>query len=251
MQSCSSATVKALANADPEQARLMAERVILVDADDKVCGHMSKAESHMVSNDLPLHRAFSVFLFNSEGKMLLQQRAATKVTFPSYWTNTVCSHPLYRPVELGEQDRGDEVAGTKRAAIRKLGHELGIEPGAIGLEDLHFLTRILYRAECDDGVWGEHELDYIFFAQKDVHLNPYPNEIDEVRYVDQKELQGLYDAADDSSSSVRLTPWFRHVVDSFGWNWWKELLAHGPQNLSKHADYATIHRVGMGVAVNK
>lgn len=52
-----------------------------------------------------LHRAFSVFLFNSKGELLLQQRAPEKITFPEYWTNTCCSHPLYNPDELPEENQ--------------------------------------------------------------------------------------------------------------------------------------------------
>lgn len=52
-----------------------------------------------------LHRAFSVFLFNSKGELLLQQRSDEKITFPSTWTNTCCSHPLYFPEELVEENQ--------------------------------------------------------------------------------------------------------------------------------------------------
>ncbi len=69
-----------------------------------------------------LHRAFSVFLFNKEGKLLLQQRADEKITFPGYYTNTCCSHPLATPDERDETGH----IGVRRAAQRKLAHELGI-----------------------------------------------------------------------------------------------------------------------------
>merc|ERR1719171_2311766 len=77
-----------------------------------------------------LHRAFSVMLFDAEGRLLLQQRAASKITFPGVWTNTCCSHPLHgmNPPEVDSPAAvasGDPV-GAKRAAVRKLGHELGI-----------------------------------------------------------------------------------------------------------------------------
>lgn len=235
---------QALAAADPEQVRLMAERVILVDSNDAVQGHMSKADSHMVGNDLPLHRAFSVFLFNTKGEMLLQQRASTKVTFPTYWTNTVCSHPLFTSRELGQDDNGDEVTGTKRAAVRKLSHELGITPGSVTTDDLHFLTRIHYRAECDDHIWGEHELDYVYFVQKDVELRPEPNEVDAVRYVTKEQLSALYDDAAKVGSTTRITPWFRHIVDNFALRWWSTLLEQGTAGLSKHVDRNSIHRMG-------
>lgn len=62
---------------------------------------------HLVSNIRQgmLHRAFSVFLFNSERKLLMQQRAAQKVTYPMYWTNTCCSHPLNSPDEVVEENQ--------------------------------------------------------------------------------------------------------------------------------------------------
>lgn len=99
-----------------------------------------------------LHRAFSVFLFDSQNRLLLQQRATEKITFPDMWTNTCCSHPLNTPLELVEEDQ----LGARRAAQRKLKHELGIEPEQVPLENFKFLTRIHYLAP-SDGMWGEHE----------------------------------------------------------------------------------------------
>lgn len=110
---------------DDTQVKLMEEQCILVDRDDRVIGHDSKKMCHMVSRDGTvgkLHRAFSVFLFNSSGKLLLQQRSQAKITFPSHYTNTCCSHPLYLPEELEEEGQ----LGVRRAAQRKLYHELGI-----------------------------------------------------------------------------------------------------------------------------
>lgn len=102
-----------------------------------------------------LHRAFSVFLFDSNNRLLLQQRAAEKITFPNLWTNTCCSHPLGIP---GETGTGLEAAvlGVKRAAQRKLYHELGIKAEQVPLDKFDFLTRIHYKAP-SDGKWGEHE----------------------------------------------------------------------------------------------
>lgn len=81
-----------------------------------------------------LHRAFSIFLFNEAGELLLQQRSDDKITFPGFWTNTVCSHPLFVMGEgvtaatynVDYNDEIDGVAGVKRAAQRKLKHEVGI-----------------------------------------------------------------------------------------------------------------------------
>ena len=74
------------------------DECIVVNEDDMILTHGTKKAVHQFNNEQPrgnLHRAFSVFLFNEEGKLLLQQRAKDKITFPSVWTNTCCSHPLY------------------------------------------------------------------------------------------------------------------------------------------------------------
>jgi isopentenyl-diphosphate delta-isomerase len=102
-----------------------------------------------------LHRAFSVFLFDSENRLLLQQRASEKITFPDMWTNTCCSHPLGISGETGIE-LAEAVQGVKRAAQRKLDHELGIKPAQVPIANFKFLTRIHYKAP-SDGKWGEHE----------------------------------------------------------------------------------------------
>lgn len=237
-----SATASALSGADPEQARLMRERVILVDRHDAITGSLSKGDAHLVANRLPLHRAFSLFLFDAGGRMLLQRRAATKLTFPRHWTNAVCSHPLHTPRETGAADGGDAAAGAARAAVRKMAHELGVEEGAVAPGELKFLTRVHYRAESAGGVWGEHEMDYVFFAQREVRTAVVENEVEEIRYVDRGELRELYEAAD--GGEVEITPWFRHIVDNFGWRWWDVLMEEGFAGLDKHVDRDTIHRMG-------
>ncbi len=123
---------------------------------------MSEAHTHGVVghlmkniNDGLLHRAFSVFLFDSQRRLLLQRRATEKITFPDMWTNTCCSHPLGIPSETGS-DVDAAVQGVRRAAQRKLYHELGIQPAQVPLDQFRFLTRIHYKAP-SDGKWGEHE----------------------------------------------------------------------------------------------
>jgi isopentenyl-diphosphate delta-isomerase len=102
-----------------------------------------------------LHRAFSVFLFRpSDGKLLLQQRAPEKITFPNMWTNTCCSHPLHGL--KGSDSEEDGELGARRAASRKLEHELGIPRSKTPLDEFQYLTRIHYLAP-SDGLWGEHE----------------------------------------------------------------------------------------------
>jgi len=109
-----------------------------------------------------LHRAFSVFLFNSQNQLLLQQRATEKITFPDMWTNTCCSHPLGIPGETGV-GLDASVQGVRRAAVRKLDHELGIPSAQVPIDDFKFLTRIHYKSP-SDGKWGEHESMYAWGA---------------------------------------------------------------------------------------
>ena len=106
-----------------------------------------------------LHRAFSVFLFDSQNRLLLQQRATEKITFPDMWTNTCCSHPLGIPGETGTTLE-ESVQGVRRAAVRKLDQELGIKASQVPIDDFKFLTRIHYKAP-SDGQWGEHEGTFV------------------------------------------------------------------------------------------
>lgn len=137
-----------------------------------------------------LHRAFSVFLFDENNKLLLQQRADEKITFANMWTNTCCSHPLSVPTELGH-DLESSIKGAKNAAQRKLFHELGIEASEIPLDKFKFLTRIHY-ASPSSGHWGEHEVDYILIIKANVKLDVNPNEVRDVKYVSQAELKEMF-----------------------------------------------------------
>jgi isopentenyl-diphosphate Delta-isomerase len=104
-----------------------------------------------------LHRAFSAFVFRpSDGKLLLQQRASEKITFPDMWTNTCCSHPLD---DFEEEKVEKDQLGVRVAATRKLEHELGIPREQTPVDQFQYLTRIHYLAP-SDGMWGEHEGEY-------------------------------------------------------------------------------------------
>ncbi|CAL1535829.1 unnamed protein product [Lymnaea stagnalis] len=221
---------------DEIQIKLMEEECILVDKDDNNIGSASKKVCHLLENINKgmLHRAFSVFLFNLKGELLLQQRAEAKITFPDHFTNTCCSHPLNVPLELEEED----AMGVKRAAQRKLAHELGIEPEQVPLNEFHYLTRILYKAENvpKDNKWGEHEIDYILFIKGDVDVIPNPNEVKSYRYVSQQELKEIVESAD--SKGLLLTPWFNLIVTNFLQKWWNNI-----DDIETQADRDTIHRM--------
>ncbi|RDX78909.1 Isopentenyl-diphosphate Delta-isomerase II, partial [Mucuna pruriens] len=211
--------VPADAGMDAVQRRLMFEdECILVDENDQVVGHDSKYNCHLMEKieaDNLLHRAFSVFLFNSKYELLLQQRSATKVTFPLVWTNTCCSHPLYRESELIEEN----ALGVRNAAQRKLLDELGIPAEDVPVDQFTPLGRILYKAP-SDGKWGEHELDYLLFIVRDVSVNPNPDEVADVKYVNRDQLKELLRKADAGEEGLTLSPWFRLVVDNFLFKWW-------------------------------
>ncbi len=155
------------------------ERVVLVDADDAEIGTMSKSRAHSEGR---LHRAFSIFIFNGQGRLLLQRRATHKYHSGGLWTNSCCSHP--RP--------GESVA---QAASRRLKEELGFTC------DLSPEFNFTYRADVGEGLI-EHEFDHVFFGTYDGHVVPDPSEVSEVRWM------RMNDLADDlRTSSEQYTAW--------------------------------------------
>ena len=204
---------------DPEQIRLMEEDLILVNLQDKETGSRSKKDCHLNEN-LPalLHRAFSVFLFNNNNELLLQQRSVEKITFPSCWTNTCCSHPCYLKliVVYNAQER-DGILGVLKAAQRKLDHELGIK---IDLSDPKFLTRIHYYSP-SDSTWGEHEIDYCLVIKGDFEYDLNYNEVLGVKYVTSNELRSMM--SESTMGELQVTPWFKLIVEEFLYKWWDNL----------------------------
>ncbi|XP_034615943.1 isopentenyl-diphosphate Delta-isomerase 1 isoform X1 [Trachemys scripta elegans] len=220
-------------NLDEQQVQLLAEMCILIDENDKKIGADTKKNCHLNENIDKglLHRAFSVFLFNTEDKLLLQQRSDAKITFPDCFTNTCCSHPLSTPLELQENN----AQGVRQAAQRRLRAELGIPLEQVTPEEIFYLTRIHYKAR-SDGIWGEHEIDYILFVQKNVTLNPDPNEIKSYCYVTQEELKQLLEKA--SKNEIKITPWFKLIAETFLFKWWDNL-----HNLNRFVDHEKIHKM--------
>ncbi|XP_067005556.2 isopentenyl-diphosphate Delta-isomerase 1 [Anabrus simplex] len=214
----------------PLQEAALEEQCILVDDDDKVVGHASKHDCHRIGKDgsVLLHRAFSVFVFNSKNELLLQKRSPHKITFPNCFTNSCCSHPLH-DIPGEREEKGS--LGILRAAQRRLHHELGIPPEQAALKDLQYLTRIQYKAN-DVGVWGENEIDYIILLHKDVSLNPNYEEVNEVRYLAREQLDNFI------KSDVVLTPWFRLITGYKLRDWWDNL-----HRIHNFRDHETIHKL--------
>ncbi|KAF7280825.1 isopentenyl-diphosphate Delta-isomerase 1-like [Rhynchophorus ferrugineus] len=199
---------------DPTQEKyLQDEECILVDEFDIVMGSASKEQCHLIQNDgtIKLHRAFSVFLFNSKEELLFQKRSSQKVTYPNKYSNTCCSHPL---ANIEGEDEEFNALGIKRAVIRKLHHELGIQPHEISLDDIIYVTRIHYK-DARDGKYGEHEIDYIIIIKKDVQLSLNLNEISEVRYVARDEIDEFLRETDGE-----LTPWVEMLIRNGKLKYW-------------------------------
>lgn len=158
------------------------ERLILVDADDNPIGSMSKADCH--DGEGVLHRAFSLFVFNAEGELLLQQRSDKKRLWPLFWSNSCCSHP-----RVGEV--------LDEAVARRARQELGIacEP--------EYVYRFDYHARFgSEG--SERELCSVFLARSLNEVAPNPHEIAATRFITAAELDREFEQSPD-----RFTPWFR------------------------------------------
>ena len=201
-----------LGESDSIQESLMAEAVIQVSENDEVIGPISKFDSHYKVGTY--HRAFSVLLFDSSGRLLLQRRASHKITFPDVWANSCCSHPLHSDEELEMKNN----LGVKRAAIRKLEQELGISPSQVPLDKFDFVTKIRYQARQDDD-WIEREVDHCLVIHADVDVNPNPNEVSEIKWVSQAELEEILLAEDPENV---IAPWFRCIAARImNDDWWR------------------------------
>jgi len=142
------------------------ESVVLVDTEDNEVGIAPKLEAHRRGL---LHRAVSVFVFNSRGETLLQRRASRKYHSAGLWSNTACSHP--RPGET-----------PHAAAKRRLREEMGVRCSP------RYAFRFLYRAELDRGLI-EHELDHVFVGTSDAGPEPDPSEVEEWRWIGVAQLR--------------------------------------------------------------
>ena len=158
------------------------EALIIVDAQDRILGHGTKAELHQGAGTL--HRAFSIFLFNDTGHVLLQKRSADKPLWPEFWSNTCCSHP-----------RRGESYGI--ATSRRLKEELGVEA------PLRFTHRFRYQAQFS-AEGAEHELCSVYVGRIDGDPMPNPQEVSDWQWVSPSALDEWLD-----TNPENLTPWFK------------------------------------------
>lgn len=167
----------------------MTENVILVNGQDEALGLMEKMEAHRQGR---LHRAFSVFVLNTKGELLLQQRALHKYHSGGLWTNTCCSHP--RQGELVEA-----------AAHRRMEEEMGFDC------PMEKVLEFTYKAELDKGM-TEHEYDHLFVGRFEGRPQINPDEVMDYRWQNLDDLDQHI-----SKHPEEYTAWFKII--------WKEFLA--------------------------
>jgi len=197
----------ALQGHDDSQAEMMSERCILVDPSGNSIGSETKLNCHF--GDGQLHRAFSVLIFDSDGRMLVQKRSNDKITFPSVWANSCCSHPLDLPNE-----NEDVISGVINAAKRKLHQELGISENQ--LTDLEFMHLGSFLYECRwDSDWIEREVDHVLVVIADgIEVRPNPNEISSTRWITGSEIDEMM-AGEGFWRDQIVAPWFRLLWGEF------------------------------------
>jgi isopentenyl-diphosphate Delta-isomerase len=163
------------------------EFVILVDESDRQIGTTEKLQAHLEGK---LHRAFSIFVVNGKGELLLQKRAKAKYHSGGLWTNTCCSHP--RPDESME-------AAVDRRLQEEMGFTCALKP----------LFSFVYRAELDRGL-VEHEFDHVFGGRYEGSPKPNPEEVEDWQWIELAALQ-----IDIQQNPDRYTYWLRMCLDRF------------------------------------
>lgn len=167
------------------------DKIVLVSEHDDMIGIMDKMEAHRQGL---LHRAFSIYIFNSKGEMLLQQRALTKYHSGGLWTNACCSHPM----------PGEKV---KEAAERRLMEELGFETTIEKIFDF------VYKAEFENGL-TEHEFDHVFAGEYEGELNVDPEEVKDYTYTGISAIKNMLE-----QDPQKFTAWF-HIAFPKIEDWW-------------------------------
>ncbi len=158
------------------------DTLILVDENDNETGAMEKVDCHL--GDGILHRAFSVFLFNPDGKLLIQQRSPKKMLWGGHWANSCCSHPR----------QGED---TLAAAHRRIREELGVSC------ELRYLYKFVYQAKFGD-IGSENENCWVFAGHFNGELNVDTDEISDWRFISPDKL------TDEISANGEIyTPWLK------------------------------------------
>lgn len=160
------------------------DKLILVDEKDRKVGVEDKLQAHKTG---ALHRAFSVYIFNSENELLVQKRADGKYHNPGMWSNTCCSHP--KP--------GEDV---EEAAKRRLDEEMGFKT------DLEKLDEFIYSADFDNGLM-ENEYLHVYRGEYEGEVQPYPLEVSDYKWMSLDALE-----KDINENPEDYTYWFRYTL---------------------------------------
>ena len=130
--------------------------------------------------------------------------------------------------------------GVVRAAKRRTEYELGIKESEMSLDKFQYITRIFYHADNSpqDGIFGEHEIDYCLILKGDFRMEPKLNEVKDNRFVNVEQLREMLELGKDPKSGVLITPWFRMICEKFLFNWWQNL-----NNVISLKDHDNIHKL--------
>ena len=204
-----------LSKYDESQTKFLNDELILVDENDNNIGSISKLNGHLISNKNKFpHRAFSIFLFDSKNRLLIQKRAQKKITFPLLWTNTCCSHPL----NIESENTPEKITN---ALIKRLNYELGIKTEN---EIYKLIDKILYRAPSNE-IYEEFEIDYLFIAklQDDSENSNYIYGKDNLKKIINKdEVDDIrFDSIENILKEIEIhpeqfTPWFIILMKNKG-----------------------------------
>ena len=170
---------------DKKAMSINREEVILVDVKDNEIGSVDKTTAHV--GDGCLHRAFSVFIMNDHGQILLQRRAFSKYHCPGLWANSCCSHP----------QPGEDIEDSAQTRLQE---ELGINAA------ISSIGKVVYKIRLPNGL-VEHELDHIFVGFYSGIVNPNPAEVFDCKWLDVSTLRN--DISMDTDSYV---PWLQDVL---------------------------------------
>ena len=195
-----------LSELDSSQLEMMKEMCMAVDENDRVIDSVSKIDCHRGKGIR--HRAFSVLIFDSEDRLLMQQRSSEKITFPGIWANSCCSHPL----DI-ENENGDPVEGVIHASKRKMLQELGIPLEVSSNWEFNHIGRFEYSCRWDDD-WIEHEIDHVLIVRASPNLSINRNEIKDTKWLNHQEIIEMLEGENEWKDAI-VAPWFRMIWKHF------------------------------------
>ncbi len=195
-----------LSELDSSQLEMMKEMCMAVDENDRVIDSVSKIDCHRGKGIR--HRAFSVLIFDSEDRLLMQQRSSEKITFPGIWANSCCSHPL----DI-ENENGDPVEGVIHASKRKMLQELGIPLEVSSNWEFNHIGRFEYSCRWDDD-WIEHEIDHVLIVRASPNLSINRNEIKDTKWLNHQEIIQMLEGENEWKDAI-VAPWFRMIWKHF------------------------------------